>query len=72
MNVGIVDCGRAVPFLGLFLSNFRYCVFAVYSTTVLLFVKLIHPIVRQRLLPHTGPVLLRGVHPQADVGRPGV
>ncbi len=25
------DCSRAVPFLGIFVSNFRYCVFAVYS-----------------------------------------
>ncbi len=23
------DCSRAVPFLGIFVSNFRYCVFAV-------------------------------------------
>ncbi len=27
MNVGI---GRAVPFLGIFVTNFRYCVFAVH------------------------------------------
>ncbi len=25
------DWGRAIPFLGIFVSNFRYCVFAVYS-----------------------------------------
>jgi hypothetical protein len=24
------DCGRAIPFLGIFLSNFRYCVSAVH------------------------------------------
>ncbi len=24
------DLGRAIPFLGIFVSNFRYCVFAVY------------------------------------------
>ncbi len=24
------DCGRAVPFLGIFVSNFRYCFFAVH------------------------------------------
>ncbi len=23
------DCGRAIPFLGIFVSNFQYCVFAV-------------------------------------------
>ncbi len=28
MEIG-TDCGRAVPFLGIFPSNFRYCVFAV-------------------------------------------
>jgi hypothetical protein len=25
------DCSRAVPFLGIFVSNFRYCVFAVFT-----------------------------------------
>jgi hypothetical protein len=25
------DCGRALPFLGIFVSNFRYCFFAVYT-----------------------------------------
>ncbi len=23
------DCGRAIPFLGIYVSNFRYCIFAV-------------------------------------------
>jgi hypothetical protein len=25
-----LDCSRAVPFMGIFVSNFRYCVFAVW------------------------------------------
>jgi hypothetical protein len=29
MNVEIVTCGRAIPFLGIFVSNFRYRFFAV-------------------------------------------
>ncbi len=29
MNVENWDCSRAVPFLRIFVSNFRYCVFAV-------------------------------------------
>jgi hypothetical protein len=31
------DCGRAVPVLGIFVSNFRYCVFAVKFTDDLAF-----------------------------------
>ncbi len=30
------NCGRAVPFLGIFVSNFRYCVFAVYCIPMVL------------------------------------
>ncbi len=30
------DCGRAFPFLGIFVSNFRYCVFAVKETPPML------------------------------------
>ncbi len=30
---GNVDCGRAIPFLGFFVSNFRYWFFAVYWPT---------------------------------------
>ncbi len=33
MNVEM-DCGRAVPFLGIFVSNFRYWFFAVWSKEV--------------------------------------
>ncbi len=29
---GNFDWGRAIPFLGIFVSNFRYCVFAVHAT----------------------------------------
>ncbi len=29
MNVEIWDCGRTIPFLGVFVSNFQYCVFAM-------------------------------------------
>jgi hypothetical protein len=32
MNVGIWDWDRAVPYLGIFVSNFRYCVFAGHFT----------------------------------------
>jgi hypothetical protein len=28
------DCGRAIPFLGIFVSNFWYCVFAVYNKVI--------------------------------------
>jgi hypothetical protein len=28
------DCSRAVPFLGIFVSNFRYCVFAVHTLSL--------------------------------------
>ncbi len=33
MWCGNWDCGRAVPFLGIFVSNFRYWFFAVYTTS---------------------------------------
>ncbi len=36
------DCSRAVPFLGIFVSNFRYCVFCSVRDTVLLSLWLEH------------------------------
>jgi hypothetical protein len=27
------ECGRAIPFLGIFVSNFRYCFFAVWENS---------------------------------------
>jgi hypothetical protein len=39
MNVGIWDCSCcAVPFLEIFVSSFRYCVFAVYAVLLVLFI----------------------------------
>jgi hypothetical protein len=31
MNVEIGTCGRAIPFLGIFVSNFRYWFFVVWG-----------------------------------------
>jgi hypothetical protein len=31
MNVGFGTVARTVPFLGIFVSNFWYCVFAVWA-----------------------------------------
>ncbi len=34
-NCGNWDCGRAIPFLGIFGSNFRYWFFAVHGCNVM-------------------------------------
>ncbi len=35
LECGNWDCDRPIPFLGIFVSNFRYCVFAVHVHAVL-------------------------------------